>query len=114
MKVGDGVTLNFYTDRKVGTVTKVSSSGKTVLVQLDNMELLNGSGSGEPDALTFTPGGFVGHTSGTQRWECTPDPDGAVYKFTLRKNGRYVRSGDSTRTGVNLSEGRHPYYDFNF
>ena len=110
-QIGDGATLHGYSDRKAATVIKISKSGKTVWVQEDKAKLLNGAGSGEPDALEFEPGGFVGHTSGTQRWDCKPNPEGAVYRAFLRKNGNWRITSSGMRATF---AGRHHHYDFNF
>lgn len=118
--VGMGVTMNQYSDRHAGTVVKVSDSGKTVLVQRDKATLLNGFNSGEPDALTFSPGGFCGHTEGTQRHSYEPDPNGAITKYTLRtlRGGKtcYKPAGYRTNSpGGTLTLGeRVEHYDFNF
>lgn len=116
-KVGQGVNWGAGTDLKCGTIVKVSASGTTVSVVEDEAVLLNGAGSGAPDALTFTPGGFVGHTSGEQRWEFKPG-DGPVVKFTLRATGRFKLAGTSINGSMrgwgNLSAGRAKHYDFNF
>jgi len=108
-KVGDGATILHYTDRDACTVVKVCTPRK-ILIQEDKHKLLNGFESGEPDALTFTPGGFCGHTSGTQRWEHTPDPDAPVRTVTLRKDGEWRLSG----LGNTVVEGRSHFHDYNF
>jgi hypothetical protein len=144
LNVGDAVTHTIHTDANAGHVVKVSKNGRTVWVQAATQELLNGFKSGEADALTFTPGGFCGHTEGTQRWKVTPNPEGHVEKFTARPiqrrefvrdeatgltkrdaNGRMVetlvtewrwkKAGHPTNSpGNNLRRGARPYYDYNF
>jgi hypothetical protein len=111
-EVGDGATVVKYSDRNAGTI--VEASAKKVVWQRDTATLLNGPQSGEDDALVFSPGGFVGHTSGTQRYEYAPDPDGVTRVFTLRKNGRWVQAGEPMTGGPKLVAGRSEYYDFNF
>ena len=76
LEVGDGVTISGWSDSDVYTVVSVSKSGNSAVVREDKSTLLNGVNSGEPDALKFYPGGFAGHTTGTQRWRHEPDPDG--------------------------------------
>ena len=117
LTVGDGATHTVWTDSHAGTV--VARTEKTVTWQRDKAVLLNGSGSKEADALEFTPGGFCGHTSGTQRYGFEPDPAGEVVRFSKRtlKDGSTVWKvvGQKTRTpGGVLSAGRHEHYDFNF
>lgn len=111
IKIGDGVTVRGYSDATACTV--ISVSGTRAVIQEDTAVLLNGSGSSEPDALKFSPGGFVGHTSGVQRWDVKPNPNGAMVKITRRKDGFWRIAGDSMK-GKTLTEGRHHHYDFNF
>ena len=114
-RVGDGVRWAAGTDCCAGTVVKVTP--KSVIVVEDEAKLLNGFSSGEPDALKFTPGGFVGHTSGTQRYEFSPG-NGPELRFTLRKTGLFKLAGTpvggSMRGWGNLYKGRRKYYDYNF
>lgn len=115
LTVGMGATIHGYSDSYACTVIEFSANGKRVKVQEDEATLLNGFNSGEPDALQFEQGGFCGHTSGTQRWECKPNPKGAIRTFSLRKNGRWVESGGTATGGTRLTLGvRHHHYDFNF
>lgn len=115
MKLNDPVTFTIYTDSKVGWVTKVSPNGKTIEVEYALQTLLNGPNSGEQDALQFSPGGFMGHVSGTQRWKIERDESPVREKFTLRKNGQWKVSGHATKSpGCVLTSGHYPYYDFNF
>jgi hypothetical protein len=112
-KVGDGATYTIATDSQAGTIIK--RTPKTIIWQRDVAKLLNGVDSGEPDALHFSPGGFVGHTSGRQRHEFSPDPDGQRIKFSRRANGAWKVAGHRTTSrGCYLSAGRHEHYDFNF
>ncbi len=112
---GDGVTWGQGSDCAAGTVVRVTA--KTVFVVEDEAKLLNKAGSGEADALNFSPGGFVGHTSGTQRYEYSPG-SGPEIKFTFRGTGRFKQAGASTRGSLrawgNLSHGRRKHYDYNF
>lgn len=115
MNANDPVTYTIYTDSEAGWVTKVSPNGKTIEVELAKATLLNGPNSGEPDALSFSAGGFCGHTSGTQRWKLERSPDSKKLKFTLRKNNQWKIAGHATNSpGCVLRPGHHHYYDFNF
>ena len=115
MKINDPVTYIVYTDADAGWVSKVSASGKTIEVEFAEQTLLNGPNSGEPDALHFSPGGFVGHVSGNQRWKIERASNPKKLKFTLRKNGVWKIAGHSTKSpGCVLFRGHNPYYDFNF
>lgn len=83
--VGDGATIYGYSDRMAYTVIQVSPNKKRIWIQRDKATLLNGFKSGAEDALTFAPGGFFGHTSGTQRYSYEPDPEGEIKVATLRE-----------------------------
>jgi hypothetical protein len=115
-KVGDKATHTTHTDSHAGYIVHVSPNGKTVLFARAEAKLLNGANSGEPDALEFSSGGFVGHTSGTQRWEIADKPNESHRdKFTLRGNGRWKVAGGGTYTpGNTLSAGHYHHYDYNF
>jgi hypothetical protein len=110
-EVGDGVTLHGWSDSDPGTITRVSPNGKRIWFRMDSATLLNGVNSGEPDALTFSPGGFMGHTSGTQRWKIEPNPEGAECSATLRKDGSWCLVGGDSRVSVGE---RWKHYDYNF
>ncbi len=116
-QVGAGATYCIFTDAKAGTI--VARTPKTLLWQQDSAELLNGPNSDADDALKFSPGGFVGHTSGKQRYAYQRDENGQVLKFTLRtlKSGKKIwkLKGHGTRSrGCSLIDGRHEHYDYNF
>jgi len=113
--VGDDVHWGAGTDTKSGQVVRVTAS--TVHVQRYDTKLLNGPDSGEQDALSFEPGGFVGHTSGAQRHEFTLTD--SFDSFTLRRtSGRFKLQGTSASGSMRswgiLFHGRKAHYDFNF
>ena len=110
-RVGDAVSWSVGSDTHTGHVVKLTRTQAHVVEA--KCELLNGSGSGEPDALTFSPGGFVGHTSGAQRWKVERG-DGPVIKFSKRKHGEYQRCGSNYVGAPRLFHGEHKRYDFNF
>lgn len=113
-EVGSFVTHSIWTDANALQVIAVSASGKTIRAQEAKQELLNGANSGEPDALTFTPGGFVGHTSGKQRWKVEPNPEGRILKFTWREKRKRYQLAGTNGQGNTLRAGASPHYDFNF
>lgn len=115
-KVGDKTTHTLHTDSHAGYIISVSPNGKTLVFGRAEAKLLNGANSGKPDALGFSPGGFVGHTSGAQSWDVADKPmDGYRDKFTLRKTGKWKIAGANTYSpGNSLNPGHHPHYDFNF
>jgi len=109
--VGMGACEILYSDIRSYTIIAVSTTGKTITLQRDKAKLLNYVDSNTPDALTCSEGGFAGHTTGAQRWDIQPDPDGHIMIARLRKNGDYGFVGG---TG-NIRIGTHSeHYDFNF
>jgi hypothetical protein len=95
-KVGDGATILCWTDRHAATIVEVSVSGKRVGVVEDEANRVDTNGLSESQEYLFKPGA------------------GPVRYFTLRKNGAYVRQGDSLR-GQRLAVGqRSEYRDFSF
>ena len=123
-QIGDGVTLCGYSDRAAYTVIAVTA--KSITVQRDKATLLNGFESGEKDALQFSPGGFVGHTSGIQRYSYETNPEGHILKCRMKKrptlvwtkgeDGSYsdVAQADFRQGSSRVVAGRSEYYDFNF
>lgn len=116
-EVGDGATYRLHTDCGAGTI--IARTKKTITWQRDKATLQNGVNSDAPDKLQFSPGGFVGHTSGCQRYEYERDTEGAVMKFSKRqmRDGPSVwkHCGHRTKSpGCVLTAGRHEHYDFNF
>jgi hypothetical protein len=111
-EVGDGATVVMWSDAHAGTI--IEASAKTVTWQRDKATLLNGVESGAEDALTFSPGGFCGHTSGVQRYSYAADENGETQTFTLRKNGKWILAGQAMKNGRRLVAGRREHYDFNF
>jgi hypothetical protein len=108
LTVGQGATICLWSDRKAYTVIRRTRT--RAWLQRDRATLINGLGSGEPDALQFAPGGFMGHTSGQQRYAYSPDPEGRVEVASMRKDGSWRMCG----TGSRVIAGRHEHYDYNF
>lgn len=93
--VGVGATIFHYSDREPGTVVKVSPSGKTAWVQVDDAERTDNNGMSE-----------------AQQWAFKPNTSAPVHKASLRKDGTWKLRG---RTGSGVSFGsRSKYYDFGF
>ncbi len=105
--VGDGVTLCMYSDRMAMTI--VEKSDRKLVAQRDNAEL---DPAYKPE---FVAGGFAGHcvNQHEQKWICTPNPDAYRETFTLRKNGKWIRKGESLKASY-LVAGRQPFHDYNF
>lgn len=91
--VGMGATVMFYSDRTAATVTKVSTSGKTCWLTEDNAERVDTNGMSEAQSYRFTP-----------------NPDGRVWRASLRKNGTWKTSNND---GVALGR-RDAYHDYSF
>lgn len=103
-KVGDGVTVHYYTDADAGTI--ISRTEKTLTIQMDKATLLN------KDELEFHVGGFAAHCSNqnVQKYSYERNEEGQVLKVSRRKNGEYV-----VQKSTNLvTAGRNKFYDYNF
>ncbi len=103
-KVGDGVTVHYYTDADAGTV--IARTEKTLTIQIDKATLLN------KEELTFHVGGFAAHCSNqnVQKYSYERNEEGQVLKVSRRKNGEYV-----VQKSTNLvTAGRNKFYDYNF
>lgn len=120
-QVGDGATVNCYSDRQAGTIVKRTEN--KIWVQRDSATLLNGLKSDAADKLEFSQGGFCGHMSGTQRYSYAPNPEASIVCYSRRawtndyerkRYVRYVRVGEPKRGGQTISAGRHEHYDYNF
>lgn len=97
-KVGDGATYGCWTDRHAGTVIDVSKNGKTVCVREDRAARVDKNGMSE-----------------MQEYEYSPNPEGQVIIFTLRKNGRYNEKGCPMGHGNRVGFGhRSAYHDYSF
>ncbi len=94
--VGMGATVLMWTDRRAATIVEVSASGKRVGIVEDIATRTDGNGMSDAQTYDYAPG------------------KGSPLYYTLRKNGAYVREGDTMR-GTRLAIGaRSHYYDFSF
>ena len=105
VKVGDGVTVNLWTDRYAATIIKVTKCSLTVR---------RDRAIRDPEWMPkYLPGGFSAYcfNNDDQRYIAyEPDEAGSIYTFRWSgKYQRYGRPGDLT-----LSKGRHEFYDYNF
>jgi len=92
--VGMGVTELCWTDRHAHTIIEVKSSTR-IVVQRDKATRTDKNGMSEDQTYTFER-----------------NPDGVTHVLSLRKNGRWIRVGDSMG-GCTWSPGhRSEYYDF--
>lgn len=101
--VGDGATQLFWSDRHACTIVEVInySTGakkgqvKAVVVTRDTAKRVDANGMSE-----------------SQSYEFTTNLDAHKETYTLRKNGRYIKQGDSYGAlGIGY---REEYYDFSF
>jgi|APGre2960657404_1045060.scaffolds.fasta_scaffold53324_2 hypothetical protein len=94
--IGEGATISLCADSHPQTIIEVSDDLKTVVVQEDKSTI-------DPTAPAYS-----------NRWIIERDPQGVVEVFTLRKNGRYVRKGESLNGQALTLGGRHKYYSYEF
>ena len=96
--VGMGATINYHSDRRVGTIVEVGKD--YIVVQDDDVKADLSKGPLE-----------MGH----QEWLITPNKQADKTTFTKRKNGRWVRQGESAKKGLGCSINvRDYYYDWSF
>ena len=95
-EVGMGATMLMWSDREAGTVVEVK--GKRLVWRQDKATRADTNGMSDCQSYTYEP-----------------DPEGRTEVFTLRKNGEWVREGDSQKNGTSLGLGyRSKYYDYSF
>jgi hypothetical protein len=103
IEVGDGVTVNYWTDRHAYTVIKRTT--KTLTLRRCKATI---SPSWKPE---FYPGGFAGHTANNadQTYTYEEDENGSivVVHWSEKKCGFFSGS-------LSCSPGRREFYDFNF
>jgi hypothetical protein len=96
-EVGMGATELCYTDRHAYTIVEVCNP-KTIVVQQDKSIRTDNNGM-----------------SDSQSYRYEADPQGNKHALTLRKNGRWVKRGESMRDGRTFVIGlRSEYYDYSF
>jgi hypothetical protein len=95
-KVGMGCTVLMWSDRHAATITEVSKNGKRVGIVEDIATRVDGNGMSDAQEYSYSPGA------------------GAPTYYTLRKNGAFVREGDTLK-GTRIAIGAHnTYHDFSF
>jgi hypothetical protein len=96
-EVGMGATVLMWTDRKAATITQVSKSGKRIAIQQDKAVRVDGNGMSE-----------------CQEYRFERDESRSIEWFSMRKNGAFVRCGDSANgTQIRIGE-RDEYHDYSF
>jgi hypothetical protein len=95
-EVGMGATKLCYTDRHAYTIVEVLNK-KTIVVQQDKAVRIDNNGM-----------------SDSQSYRYDPNPEASREIITLRKNGRWVKRGDSMDGQVFAIGIRQEYHDFSF
>lgn len=104
VKVGDGATVNYYTDREAGTIVKVTKC--SITIQRDKAIR---DPNFKPE---FILGGFAAHCTNQdeQSYTYERNENGALTTiWWSKKFNRYGTPGNLT-----ASKGRHEFYDYNF
>ena len=96
-KAGMGATELCWTDRHPYTIVEVSKSGKTLWATRDSVKVIRGS-----------------IQDGSAEYEFTSNLDAPRTKYTFRKNGLFVRHGDSITGSTLLVGKREEYHDPHF
>lgn len=95
-EVGMGATIMYLSDRKACTI--IAHTPKSITVQMDKATRTDSNGLSESQDYTFER-----------------NPQGAIKKFTLRENGRWIQTGSKSREwyAPTLVVGyRDQYFDF--
>ena len=105
VKVGDGITLNLYSDSHAYTI--IARTAKTITIQRDKAALKKDF---KPEIVV---GGFAGHcmNQNEQEYDYERNPKGETMVIRWsEKNQRW-----SAPKGYRyVSLGRHEFYDYNF
>lgn len=103
IKVGDGVTVCYYTDRHAYTVIKRTKC--TVTIQRDIATL---DKNFKPQ---FIGGGFTGHCINQDEQTYTYEPNPNGFKMVFRWSEKY---GQFRNKSLKLIKGRREFFDYNF
>jgi hypothetical protein len=93
-KVGDGATIQLWSDQHACTVIQVTQNGKRIVVQRDK-------------AIRTEPISV----SDAQEYTFEPDPNGSIIIASLRQDGIYREVGGTTPIYIGS---RHEFYDYSF
>jgi hypothetical protein len=104
VNVGDGVTVNLWSDAHAATVIKKTKT--TVTVQYDKATL---DPNWKPE---WIPGGFAGHcvNQDEQTYTYERNPNGRIE--TYHWSNKYCSYGQPGN--LRLTKGRREFYDYNF
>lgn len=95
-EVGMGVTEVCWTDRHAYTVTEVKGP-REIVVQRDRAIRTDANGMSDAQAYRFEA-----------------DPAGSTRTLTLRRNGKWLPVGESSKATGWLIGSRSEYYDYSF
>lgn len=102
-ELGMGATRLCWTDRIACTIIKIfyaDKDGRATMIEVREDKAIRTDSLGMSDSQEY-------------RYEL--DPNGRTGRYTLRKNGRWVRMGEPQETGERLRLGvRNHYHDFSF
>lgn len=99
-EVGMGATILCWTDRHAATIVEVKGTLKRPIIGVQR------------DIATRTDGNGM---SDSQSYDYVPDTNAKVEYFTLRKDGTWVRDGETLKGGQRIALGyRKAYHDFSF
>lgn len=92
-----GCTLLYHSDRHAATIIEVVNE-RRIFIQRDIATRIDSNGM-----------------SDAQDYSYQPNPEAAKEEFTLRKNGRWVKKGESAKNGLGIALGyRKEFYDYSF
>lgn len=92
--IGMGITIQYWSDRKAGTIIQVERNNKRLIIQLDKSIRTDKNGMSE-----------------CQEYRYEPNPEGSIRIATLRKDGRYRVSKTQMLVVLDI---RDEYYDYSF
>lgn len=95
-EVGMGATILSWSDRHAATITAIDKKGKRIAVVEDVATRTDDNGMSDAQSYSYAPG------------------TGNPAFFTLRKNGAWVREGDSIKGQRILIGTRDSHHDFSF
>lgn len=99
-------TVSFYSDAHVYDI--ISRTNKTMTLRKRNAICVK--------SPKMIPGGFAGVVVEPAEWKTESNPEGPIYKASLRKNGRWILTGYSGKDGSGVVyPGLDRYhYDYGF
>ncbi len=102
-EVGMGATIIYWSDREPATITEVSKDFKKVWIVQDDAKRTDSNGASEDQRYEYT-----------SKPRFTEEGEDTAILYTLRKNGRYVRKGDTMNGNSILIGRRRKYHDYSF